>query len=315
MAYNKAKEEKKWRLWKEAEEKQLRSLGVNEDDIEKLRVHDWTIFNSDRRYYQRVQETGTYLDELVEDTTQPEVKTVEDFLDSIENQHLYQVLIKVDRLTLQIALMKIQGYSTREIAVYLDITEKAVYRRMDALVLVYVGRMAKEKNIEELLEYQQDAGKSGVILVLVGDGPYLPELKKKVEELKLAKNVIFTGMITPEEVGRYYQAGDLFVSASISETQGMTYAEALAGGIPLLCRRDGCLEQVVTDGENGWQYDKKEDYLMRIQEWKGMGENARSRMQNKAAISAEKFSSGNFAERVEKIYEQQIRKYRYENAA
>lgn len=133
MAYNKAREEKKWRLWKEAEEKQLRRLGVNEDDIEKLRVHDWEIFNSDRRYYQRVQETGTYLDELVEDTTQPEVKTVEDFLDSIENQHLYQVLIKVDRLTLQIAFMKIQGYSTREIAVYLDITEKAVYRRMDRL--------------------------------------------------------------------------------------------------------------------------------------------------------------------------------------
>ena len=83
MVYNKAREEKKWRLWKEAEEKQLRSLGVNEDDIEKLRVHDWAIFNSDRRYYQRVQETGTYLDELAEDTTQPEVKTVEDFLDSI----------------------------------------------------------------------------------------------------------------------------------------------------------------------------------------------------------------------------------------
>ena len=105
----------------------------SEYNEQKLRVHDWTIFNSDRRYYQRVQETGTYLDELVEDTTQPEVKTVEDFLDSIENQHLYQVLIKVDRLTLQIALMKIQGYSTREIAVYLDITEKAVYRRMDRL--------------------------------------------------------------------------------------------------------------------------------------------------------------------------------------
>lgn len=67
MAYNKAKEEKKWRLWKEAEEKQLRNLGVTEDDIEQLRIHDWAIFNSDRRYYQRVQETGTYLDELAED--------------------------------------------------------------------------------------------------------------------------------------------------------------------------------------------------------------------------------------------------------
>ena len=40
MAYNKAKEEKKWRLWKEAEEKQLRNLGVTEDDIEQLRIHD-----------------------------------------------------------------------------------------------------------------------------------------------------------------------------------------------------------------------------------------------------------------------------------
>ena len=133
MAYNKAREEKKWRLWKEAEEKQLRSLGVSENDIEKLRVHDWAIFNSDRRYYQRMQETGTYLEEVAADMTQPEINTVEDFLDNIENQQLYQILIKVDKLTLQIALLKIQGYSTREIAHSLNITEKAVYRRMDRL--------------------------------------------------------------------------------------------------------------------------------------------------------------------------------------
>ena len=133
MAYNKAREEKKWQLWKEAEEKQLRSLGVSEDTIEQLRNHDWAIFNSDRRYYQRMQETGTYLEEVAEDNTLPEIRTVEDFLDNIENQQLYQVLIMVDRLTLRIALMKIQGYSTREIAAYLGITEKAVYRRMDRL--------------------------------------------------------------------------------------------------------------------------------------------------------------------------------------
>ena len=133
MAYNKAKEEKKWRLWKAAEERKLRSLGVSEDTIEKLRVYDWAIFNSDRRYYQRVQESGTYLEEIAEDTTPPEVKTVEDFLDSIENQQLYQILIKVDRLTLRIALMKVQGYSVHEVALRLGITEKAVYRRMDRL--------------------------------------------------------------------------------------------------------------------------------------------------------------------------------------
>ena len=133
MAYNKAREEKKWRLWKEAEEKQLRSLGVSENDIEKLRVHDWAIFNSDRRYYQRMQETGTYLEEVAADMTQPEIKTVEDFLDSIENQQLYQVLIKVDRLTLQAILLQIQGYSIAEIAAILGMKEDTVYKRLGRL--------------------------------------------------------------------------------------------------------------------------------------------------------------------------------------
>ena len=133
MAYNKAREEKKWRLWKEAEEKQLRSLGVSENDIEKLRVHDWAIFNSDRRYYQRMQETGTYLEEAAADMTQPEIKTVEDFLDNIENQQLYQVLIKVDRLTLQAILLQIQGYSIAEIATVLGMKEDTVYKRLGRL--------------------------------------------------------------------------------------------------------------------------------------------------------------------------------------
>jgi RNA polymerase sigma-70 factor (ECF subfamily) len=133
MSFNYGREEKKWRLWKEAEEKQLRGLGVDEDTIEKLHTYDWAVFNSDRRYYRRLKEVGTYLEEFAEDAAQPEVRTVEDFLDSIENQQLYQVLIKVDRLTLQIAVMKMQGYSTQEIAVQFTITEKAIYRRMDRL--------------------------------------------------------------------------------------------------------------------------------------------------------------------------------------
>ena len=133
MSFNYGREEKKWRLWKEAEEKELRGLGVDEDTIEKLHIYDWAVFNSDKRYYRRLKDSGTYLEEFAEDAAQPEVRTVEDFLDSIENQKLYQILIKVDRLTLQIAVMKMQGYSTHEIAVQFTITEKAIYRRMDRL--------------------------------------------------------------------------------------------------------------------------------------------------------------------------------------
>ena len=130
MAYNKAREERKWRIWKETEEKQLRSLGFNEDDIERLRVHDWDVFNSDRRYYEKLQDAGTYLEEVAEDTAQPEVKTVEDFLDSIENQQLYQVLIKMDRLTIQIILWKMDGYSSIEISEKCGLSVNAINFRV-----------------------------------------------------------------------------------------------------------------------------------------------------------------------------------------
>lgn len=87
--------------------------------------------------FRLTEEEAEHLNELVRKSGRSKEaflrEMVRGFLDSIENQHLYHVLIKVDRLTLQIALMKVQGYSTREIAMYLDITEKAVYRRMDRL--------------------------------------------------------------------------------------------------------------------------------------------------------------------------------------
>ena len=98
MAYNHGKAEYKWKLWKEREEKILRDSGVTEDTIEAIRFYDRQAFNSDRRYYERVQETDTYLDTVAASTDQAEPKTVQDFLYYIENQELFHVLITVDRL-------------------------------------------------------------------------------------------------------------------------------------------------------------------------------------------------------------------------
>ena len=98
MAYNHGKAERKWKLWKEKEEKILIDSGVSEDIIEAIRLYDRQAFNSDRRYYERVQETGTYLDTVAVSIDQAEPKTVQDFLDHIKNQELYHVLITVDRL-------------------------------------------------------------------------------------------------------------------------------------------------------------------------------------------------------------------------
>ena len=62
-----------------------------------------------------------------------EVKTVVELLDEIENEALYQTLLTVDKHTLQIVLLKMQGYSTKEIAARTGLTEKAVYKRLDRL--------------------------------------------------------------------------------------------------------------------------------------------------------------------------------------
>ena len=130
MAYNKAKEERKWRIWKQAEEKMLRESGVSEDKITNLHEHDWAIFNSDRRYYQKLQRAGTYLDEVAAAEQVIEIKTVDGLLNSISNERLHQVLITVDKLTVQILLWKIEGYSSIEISKICGLSVDAIDFRM-----------------------------------------------------------------------------------------------------------------------------------------------------------------------------------------
>ena len=73
---------------------------------------------------------ATYLEEMEADAELPEIRSVDDLLNSIENQKLHQALIMVDKLTLQIVLMKLQGYKPREIAALLGLSEQSVYKRM-----------------------------------------------------------------------------------------------------------------------------------------------------------------------------------------
>ena len=133
MAYNHGREDRKWRIWKEAEEKVLRECGVDEATIEQIRTDDRADFNSNRRFYRWASDFGEYLEGMADKEKQAEVKSVSDLLDEIENETLYLALITVDKRTLQIVLLKMQGYSTKEIAASVKLSTKSVYRRMERL--------------------------------------------------------------------------------------------------------------------------------------------------------------------------------------
>lgn len=171
-------------------------------------------------------------------------------------------------------------------------------------VLINLGRLGGEKNLGELLELFAQARQKNDSLkfLIVGDGPAREALEQQARDLGVAQHVIFTGMVDPHQVQNYYQLGDVFVSASTSETQGLTYIEAAANGLPLLCRQDDCLNDVLQEGENGYEYTSAEEFLNAIDtvmedpKWR---EKAGKRSEEIAAS----FDKAAFGEAIESIYE------------
>lgn len=168
-------------------------------------------------------------------------------------------------------------------------------------VLITVGRAAKEKNIDELIRYFKRLDIENTVFVIVGGGPYLDALKDLAYAENISDKMIFTGAVELENIAAYYRLGDIFLSASQSETQGLTYIEALASGLPAVCRRDDCLNDVITNGKNGGQYtDFKEfselirTFLFNDELYKSMSENA--------VQTAQKYSAEKFAKDVETVY-------------
>ncbi len=174
-------------------------------------------------------------------------------------------------------------------------------------VMLNLGRLGGEKNLGELITLFAQARQENENLkfLIVGDGPAREELEALARKLGVCDHVIFTGMVPPSQVQEYYQLGDVFVSASTSETQGLTYIEAAANGLPLLCRQDECLNDVLQEGENGYEYTCAQEFLEAIDSvmadptWR---ESAARRSEQIAAS----FDKKAFADAVESIYESVI---------
>lgn len=131
----------------------------------------------------------------------------------------------------------------------------------DAEVLLYVGRLGWEKNIELVVRSFRwvAAARPRVWLVIVGDGPHRPALERIVRELALTERVIFVGQLPWERLVAPYQQASLFVFASKTETQGLVVMEAMTAGLPVVAVRAMGVADLVQSGETGILVDDGEE--------------------------------------------------------
>ncbi|GIN70285.1 glycosyl transferase family 1 [Bacillus sp. J14TS2] len=128
-------------------------------------------------------------------------------------------------------------------------------------VLLSVGRLSHEKNIEAILRAMPAILKQfpETKLIIVGDGPMKMQLNQLADTLQIEDYVVFTGAMPWQEINKYYQLSDLFISASTTETQGLTIFEAIAAKTPVVAKADQSLDNVIVNGKSGFVYQTDDD--------------------------------------------------------
>lgn len=186
---------------------------------------------------------------------------------------------------------------------------KNKYKLNDSFVILYVGRLAEEKNIEFIINNQNILFKKypNLKLLIVGNGPDMEKYQKMCQKNKIENSTIFTGAVPRDEMPYYYALGNVFVTASKTETQGLTVIEAMASSLPVVAINDESFSNTVIDGLNGYLFNKKNDYIKKISI---LIENSDiyNRMKRQAKITSNEHSLKYYAEKVLDVYKSAISK-------
>ena len=173
---------------------------------------------------------------------------------------------------------------------------------------VYIGRIAKEKSIDVLIDMFSKIKDETFKFMIVGRGPVVDELKNQAENLGINDRVIFAGEVPHDKVPVYYQMGDVFLNASVSETQGLTFVEAMAAKTPVNARYDLNLEDLLVKNEAGLVYKNEEEFISNIMLLKQNKELREKIIENAYNVSQD-FTAEKFGERVEAVYKKTIEEY------
>jgi len=190
----------------------------------------------------------------------------------------------------------------------IELLKKELKINKKDFVLLFVGRLAEEKNVEFLIHSQSELVKKhkNIKLIIVGDGPDKEKYENYAKELGLDGNVIFTGKVAWQDMPIYYHIADIFTTASKTETQGLTIIEAMAANTIPVCMRDEAFQSMVTENLNGLFFETEEEYQKEIID---LYEDKKKleRFDKQARIQAEHYSSKSYADRVLEVYERAIK--------
>ena len=156
---------------------------------------------------------------------------------------------------------------------------KAAFRRRyqipdDVMIACFVGRLGHEKSVDVLLDYwaRTITPEDKIMLCIIGGGPVQEELEQQAKDLGIGSMVVFTGAVPHDQMPPYYASCDVYVTASLSDTNSISMLEGMATGLPVLRRYDALNENVdqVRDGVNGYIFNSPEEMAAELRRIKNL---------------------------------------------
>lgn len=177
----------------------------------------------------------------------------------------------------------------------------------DEKVILFLGRVADEKSINVIMDVMPSIFNEykKCKFVIVGDGPAKKSLEEQAKQLNIQDKVIFTGKVPWNEVPKYYNLGDVFVNASLTETQGLTFIEAMAAELPIVAKYAPNLSEFIKNGKNGILVKKNLDFkkqIIKVLKDKKL----KNTLVENGNITAQEYSIEQFGDKLEMLYSEII---------
>ena len=215
----------------------------------------------------------------------------------------YRIKQPIDRIMIGLDLDKFNKTLSKEERK--SIREKFGFTDNE-IVFVSICRLSKEKSVDQVLSLFSNLDIPSSKLIFIGGGEERENLEREVEAQNLKDRVVFGGEVLGSEVWKYYKIGEIYIGASLSETQCLSYVEAMASGMPLLVKDDPVLKGYLINDRNGMIYNSLDDFVLKAGILASSPE-LRAKMGDEARKTVSRFSLSIFGEKLKKSFDSAIR--------